>query len=206
MKIRTFAAVLVMAGAPALLAAQQTPPQVDRAPQRGEWRRGGQDGQGLIRFRQQLGLSDAQVSRLQAIQQRTQQRNAPIMQRIDAARRQAGLPEIRRRGEGGEGQQRAMRGRRGGRGRDGARPQLTEQQRQAFQRFREQVRPLHEQLRQNRQSAMQEARSVLTEQQRQQVQRLMQEHRGQRGRRGDARGQRQDRRGGEHRGHGTNQS
>lgn len=203
MKIRTFAAVLVMAVAPALLAAQQTPPQVDRAPQRGEWRRGGQDGQGLIRFRQQLGLSDAQVSRLQAIQQRTQQRNAPIMQRIDAARRQAGLPEIRRRGEGGEGQQRAMRG---GRGRDGARPQLTEQQRQAFQRFREQVRPLHEQLRQNRQSAMQEARSVLTEQQRQQVQQLMQEHRGQRGRRGDARGQRQDRRGGEHRGHGTTRS
>lgn len=206
MKIRTFAAVLVMAGAPALLAAQQTPPQVDRAPQRGEWRRGGQDGQGLIRFRQQLGLSDAQVSRLQAIQQRTQQRNAPIMQRIDAARRQAGLPEIRRRGEGGEGQQRAMRGRRGGRGRDGARPQLTEQQRQAFQRFREQVRPLHEQLRQNRQSAMQEARSVLTEQQRQQVQRLMQEHRGKRGRRGDARGQRHDRRGGEHQGHGTTRS
>lgn len=208
MKIRTFAAALVLAGAPALLSAQQQ--TAPRGEHRGEWqeRRGGQGGyQGLMRFRQQLGLSDAQVSRLQGIQQRLQQRNAPVVQRIDAARRQAGLPEIRR-GERGEGRKgpRAMRGQRGGRGQGEARPQLTEQQREAFRRFREQVRPLHEQLRQNGQAAMQETRSVLTEQQRAQVQQLMQERRGQRGRRGDFRGQRQHRRGAEHQGHGTNQS
>jgi len=199
MKIRTFAVALALAGAPALLSAQQDAPR-PRAEQRqgaeGHGRRGGWDrgeGQGreqaLLRFRQQLGLTDAQVSRLQAIHQRLEQQNAPIVQRIDAARRQAGLPELRR-PQAGQ-QQRAMRGQRGGRGQGNARPQLTDQQRQAFQRFREQTRPLQEQIRQNRQSAMREAQSVLTEQQRQQVRQLIQEHRGQRGGRGEFRGQRQ---------------
>jgi len=185
MKIRTYAIALALAGAPVLLAAQQTPPR-DRADQRGAWqdRRGGRGMQGerqgreqaLLRYRQQLGLSDAQVSRLQSIHQRLESRNQSIVQRIDAARRQAGVPELRaRRGEGGEGQ-RAMRGRQ-----RGERPQLTEQQREAFRRFREQVRPLQEQLRQNRQEAMREAQAVLTPQQRQQVQQLIQEHRGRRG-------------------------
>jgi hypothetical protein len=206
MKIRTYAIALAMAGAPVLLAAQQTPPQ-GRAEGRGGWgqhegaRQGGH--QALLRYRQQLGLSDAQVSRLQSIHQRLQSQNAPIVERIEAARRQAGLPELRaRRGEG----ERGMRGQRrrgegehgmhgerrreGGRAR-GDRPQLTEQQRQAMQRFREQVRPLHQQMLQNRQAAMRDAQAVLTPQQRQQVQQLIQEHRG---RRGDARGQRQGRR------------
>ena len=186
MKIRTYAIALALAGAPVLLAAQQTPQQ-GRGEDRGAWqdRRGGRGMRGerqggheaLLRYRQQLGLSDAQVSRLQSIHQRLQSRNESIVQRIDAARRQAGLPDLRaRRGEGGQGQQRAMRGRE-----RGERPQLTEQQREAFRRFREQVRPLQEQLRQNRQEAMREAQAVLTPQQRQQVQQLIREHRGQRG-------------------------
>lgn len=220
MKIRTYAFALALAGAPVLLAAQQTAPQ-GRADQRGGWedRRGGEQGgrqggeQALLRYRQQLGLTDAQVSRLQAIQQRLQSRNAPIAERVEAARRQAGLPEFRgRRGQGvqgqrgrGEGEQgrrgrgegaQGTQGRRdraeGGRAQGGQRPQLTDQQRQAMQRFREQVKPLHEQMLRNRQDALREAQAVLTPQQRQQVQQLMQEHR--RGRDGDARGERQGRR------------
>jgi len=194
MKIRTYAIALALAGAPVVLAAQQTTPQ-GRADQRGAWqdRRGGRGMQGgrqgreqaLLRYRQQLGLTDAQVSRLQSIHQRLESRNQPIVQRIDAARRQAGLPDFRaRRGEGGQQRQRAMHRQRG------ERPQLTDQQREAVRRFREQVKPLQEQLRQNRQEAMREAQAVLTPQQRQQVQQLIREHRGQRGQRGQFRGQR----------------
>jgi hypothetical protein len=215
MKIRTYAFALALAGAPVLLAAQQTAPQ-GRADQRGGWedRRGGEQGgrqggyQALLRYRQQLGLSDAQVSRLQSIQQRLQSRNAPIVERVEAARRQAGLPEFRaRRGQGEQGVQgqrgrgrgeQGTQGRRdrgqGGRAQGGQRPQLTDQQRQAMQRFREQVKPLHEQMLRNRQDALREAQAVLTPQQRQQVQQLIQEHRGRRGRDGDARGERQGRR------------
>jgi hypothetical protein len=186
MKIRTYAVALALAAAPGLLAAQQTTPQQGRGEQRGAWqgRRGGFDGerggQALLRYRQQLGLTDTQVQRLQSIHQRLESRNAPIVQRIDAARRQAGLPEFGARGRRGEGgqQQRAMRRQRG------ERPQLTEQQRQAFQRFREQVKPLHEEMLRNRQEAMREAQAVLTPQQRAQAQQLVREHRGQRGRRG----------------------
>jgi hypothetical protein len=215
MKIRTYAFALALAGAPALLAAQQTPP-AGRADSRGGWeaRRGGEQGdrqggyQALLRYRQQLGLTDAQVTRLQAIQQRLQSRNAPILQRVETARRQAGLPEFRaRRGPGEQGMQgrrgrgqgeQGMEGRRGrgegGRAQGGQRPQLTDQQRQAMQRFREQVKPLHEQMLRNRQDAMREAQAVLTPQQRLQVQQLIQEHRSRRGRDGDARGERQGRR------------
>jgi hypothetical protein len=191
MKIRTYAIALALAGAPVVLAAQQTAPQ-GRADQHGAWQgRRGMQGerqggyQALLRYRQQLGLSDAQVSRLQSIEQRMQSRNEPIVQRIDAARRQAGLPDFRaRRGEDGQ-QQRAMR-----RQRDGERPQLTDQQREAFRRFREQTKSLQEQLRQNRQEAMRDAQAVLTPQQRTQVRQLIREHRGQRGKRGQFRGQR----------------
>ena len=206
MKIRTYAIALALAGAPVLLAAQQTPPQ-GRGDQHGAWQdrrgaRGERQGgyQALLRYRQQLGLSDAQVSRLQSIQQRLQSRNAPIVERVEAARRQAGLPELRaRRGQGEQGMQ-GQRGR-GDRAQRGERRQLTDQQRQAMQRFREQVKPLHEQMLRNRQEAMREAQAVLTPQQRQQVQQLIQEHRGRRGRDGEARGQRQGRRqGGEGRG------
>ena len=205
MKIRTYAIALALAGAPVLLAAQQTPPQ-GRGDQHGAWQdrrgaRGERQGgyQALLRYRQQLGLSDAQVSRLQSIQQRLQSRNAPIVERVEAARRQAGLPELRaRRGQGEQGMQGQRRRGQRGRAQAGERRQLTDQQRQAMQRFREQVKPLHEQMLRNRQEAMREAQAVLTPQQRQQVQQLIQERRG---RDGDARGQRQGRRqGGEGRG------
>jgi Spy/CpxP family protein refolding chaperone len=63
-----------------------------------------------------------------------------------------------------------------------------------MQRFRDQVKPLHQQMLQNRQAAMRDAQAVLTPQQRQQVQQLIQERRGRRGRDGEARGERQPRR------------
>ena len=43
MKIRTYAIALALAGAPVLLAAQQTVPQ-GRADQRGGWEQGGRQG------------------------------------------------------------------------------------------------------------------------------------------------------------------
>src|SRR3712207_2331904 len=114
MKIRTYAMALALAATPALVAAQeQTTPRQGHGEQHGmrQHRRGGIDGQRgprqggyqqLLRYRQQLGLTDAQVSRLQAIRQRLESQNAPIVQRVEAARRQAGLPELRaRRGERG---------------------------------------------------------------------------------------------------------
>ena len=209
MKIRTFALTLALAGAPVLLAAQQQAPSQGRGDQRSGWenRRGGQRGErqggypALLRYRQQLGLTDAQVSRLQSIEQRLQSQNAPLVQRIEAARQQAGLPDFRARsGQRGQGEQsRAQGERRNGQGRAqrGERPQLTEQQRQAMQRFRQQVKPVQEQIQRNRQAALRDAQAVLTPQQRQQVQQLIQEHRGRRGRNGDARGARQGRRSGQ---------
>jgi len=191
MKIRTYAVALALFAAPGLLAAQETTPHQGHGEQRGarQERRGGLDrqrGHGyqqLLRYRQQLGLTEAQVQRLQGIRQRLQARNASIVQRIEAARRQAGLPEFRaRRGERGP-RGEGMHGRRPrgeGRAQRGERPRLTDEQRQAMQRFREQVRPMHEELLRNRQEALREAQSVLTPQQREQVQQLIREHRGQR--------------------------
>jgi hypothetical protein len=198
MKIRTYAMALALAAAPGLLAAQEPTPHQGHGEQHGirQQRRGGLDRQHgprqggyqqLLRYRQQLGLTDAQVSRLQAIRQRMESQNAPIVQRIEAARRQAGLPEFRarrgERGERGEGMQ-GRRPRGEGRAQRGERPRLTDEQRQAMQRFREQVRPLHQEMMRNRQEALREAQAVLTPQQREQVQQLIREHRGERGERG----------------------
>jgi Spy/CpxP family protein refolding chaperone len=185
MKIRSFALALALAGAPALLAAQQTPAQ-GRADHRGGWnQQGGRQG-GYLRYRQQLGLTDAQVSRLQSIDQRLQSQNAPLVQRMETARQQAGLPDFRtrraQRGQDGQGMQGERRGQ-DGRAQRGERPKLTDEQRTAMRRFREQVKPVQEQLQRNRQAAMRDAQAVLTPQQRQQVQQLMQEHRGARGQR-----------------------
>jgi hypothetical protein len=193
MKIRTIAMALAVAGTPALLAAQQgTPPvQGQRARPQLDSRgmRGHADGRfplrALINRRQQLNLTDAQVQRLTAIQQRLESQNRPLMERLRAQRQQAGLPEMRRPQQGERGQ--AARGRRQGERRQ--RPQLTEQQRQALTRFREQSQPLRQQIQQNVQAAARDARAVLTEQQRQQVQQLM-ERRGRRGGRRDGQGRR----------------
>lgn len=189
MKIRTIAMALAVAGTPAVLAAQQgTPPAQGQHGEHGQHHRGERGARGmrgqqggrgglrmLINRRQQLNLTDAQVQRLTAIQQRLESQNRTLMERLRTQRQQAGLPELRQ--PRGEGEGRAARPRR----ERGERPQLTEQQRQALQRFREQAQPIREQIRQNQQAAVREAQGVLTEQQRQQVQQWMSQHRGRRG-------------------------
>src|SRR5215213_10109376 len=103
MKIRTYAIALALAGAPVLLAAQQTPPR-DRADQRGAWqdRRGGRGMQGerqgreqaLLRYRQQLGLSDAQAAARRApAAHRAAARGVPPLPRAGEAAAGAASPE-----------------------------------------------------------------------------------------------------------------
>jgi hypothetical protein len=127
----------------------------------------------LLEKRVELGLTADQVRRLEAIHGRVQSRNQPIREQLQAARRQTGLPEPRPGARGGE------------------RVRPTEEQREARRRFRDQARPLMDQLRDNTRAAMREAREVLTDQQRQQIRRMhdRQGH-GQRGhgRRGGRRG------------------
>ena len=196
MKIRTFAVAIALAGTPAVLAAQQTPaPRGDHAGHgqlrgaRGGFGEGRERGalRALLAHRQQLNLTDAQVSRLTAISQRLESQNAPLMQRLQTLRQQSGLPERRafRRAGQGQGQQGQWQGQQGRQRQRGERPQLTEQQRQAMQQFRQQAQPIMQQIRQNTQAAMREGQAVLTQQQRQQIQQLMQQRRGERGGRGE---------------------
>jgi predicted transglutaminase-like cysteine proteinase len=191
MKILSFALALALAGAPAVLAAQTGQPQQgqqgwhqhgERQGQRGE-RRGRNPLAMLIAHRQQLNLTDAQVSQLQAIRQRLEAQNRPLMERVRSLRQQAGLPDFRReRREQGQGQAEGQeQGRR-------ERPQLTPEQRQAMQRLRPQLQPIMQQLRANNQAAMKEVQSVLTDAQKQQIRQFMR----QRGH-GRERGERQGR-------------
>ena len=180
MKIRSFAAALALAAAPGLLAAQQTQPAQAHA-RHGGWQHG-QRGehrggiQALISRRDQLHLTAAQVSRLQSIQQRLESQDRPLQDRMRALFQQSGLPDFRAR--------RAERGVQGqGQGQRARRPQLTEQQRQALRRVREQAKPIREQMRQNHQAALREVQAVLTPAQKQQVQQWRQQHQHRRGER-----------------------
>jgi hypothetical protein len=195
MKIRSFAVAMALAGAPAVLAAQQgTAPAAGQHQhgQRGAWgqrgeRRGGGALQALLAHRQELNLTDAQVQRLTAISQRLEQQNAPLQAQLRQLFTQAGLPDFRaRREQGQQGEQQ---------GQARQRPQLTEQQRQAFQRVRQQAQPIRQQMRKNMQAAVQEAKGVLTQQQQDQVKQYIQQHRRQGEGRGEGRGQWQGRRG-----------
>ncbi|HET6228988.1 MAG TPA: Spy/CpxP family protein refolding chaperone [Longimicrobiaceae bacterium] len=182
MKIRSFALGLALVGAPLSLHAQQASAPAQGREAHGQHARGGrgegQQGprqspiQRLIANRQQLSLTDAQVQRLQGIEQGLQSRNQPIMERMRAMRQQAGLPE---RGQGGA---------------QGQRPQLTEQQRAALKQSREQMRPLMKQMRDNNKAAMEQVKSVLTSAQKDQVKALHRQERGNREGHGHRGGQR----------------
>ena len=186
MKIRTFALAMTLLAAPAALAAQVAPPATPRAedgrqhreremrrergPRAGMERRARGEGRqlrnpiaGMLERRQQLNLSADQVNRLQAIQSRLESQNRPLVERMQALR---GQPGDRPGARGGE---------------------LTPEQRAQIERTREQFRPIAEQLRENRQTAMRDAVAVLTDAQRQQIRQFHREHgerRGMRGRQG----------------------
>lgn len=189
MKFRTYAIVLALAAAP-LPALAQNPapapdrPRAERAPgearRQGEVRRRGEMrrrmevrrraamqrrgmAERLIARREQLKLTDQQVARLQAIDRDLEGRNRAALERIRTIRESA-VPRLR---------QRADSARAGA-----ARMRLTEEERAALRRSREQVRPQMEQLRQNREAARREIESVLTAQQKEQLRAAREANRG----------------------------
>lgn len=114
----------------------------------------------LLRYRTELQLTDAQIARLQAITQRLEAQNQPLLQRL----RDAGIP---------------VRPERRARVRE-----MTPAQRQELRRKLEANRPTLQQLRQNMHGAMREAREVLTLEQQQRMRELMREHRSKHGKQG----------------------
>lgn len=153
------ALVAVIAAAPVSLEAQ-TP----RAPQGQEQAGRGQRPAPISRILEQraaLGLSAEQVSRLEAIQQRLQQQNAPLIEQLRAS---------------GAWQERGQNGERGQQRGPGARGE---------RQIPEELRPVMQQLRENNRTAMQQVQEVLTAEQRARLRELMQQHR-----RGEGRGAR----------------
>ncbi|MBB4639339.1 hypothetical protein [Longimicrobium terrae] len=163
-------AFVALAAAAAVPAAAQTPaaPPAARRPmeQRAQPRR---PLDRLLERRAEIGLTDAQVSRLQEIGRGLETRNAPLRERLSAERQRwaaerrtqlQNMPEEQRRQE-----MRRMR-------RD---PQVPST-----------MQPLVREMRENIAGAMRDANAVLTPEQRQQVRRVLREDRrgGMRGRRG----------------------
>jgi hypothetical protein len=166
--VRYMVALSLLAAAPA--AAQTGRPGADSA-RGGRWEHGGKHHrpafQGLLAHRQELQLTDAQVSRLQEIGRRLEERNAPIR------------AQLRSHHEQFKAQRRAQMER------------LTpEQRRDTLRRLREEghrrevpqaMRAPMEQMRANIRAAMEEAQGVLNPQQKERARQLMQEARRKRG-------------------------
>lgn len=159
MKIRSLALALTLAAAPLPLLAQTTPaPDAPRREVRDGARMQRAPLERLVAQRERLGLTAEQVTRLKAVQERLRSRNAPLLEQVRTARRQA-VPR-----------------------QPGTRAPLTEQERDALRRTREALRPVREQLRENRRGAAEEVRAILTDEQRTRLRELRRE--GRRGRDG----------------------
>lgn len=184
--VRYTLAFALLAAAP--VAAQGGRADSTRAPR---WERGAGRGESrpamerLVALRQELQLTDAQVTRLQEIGRRLEERNAPFRAQL-AAQREQYKAERRAQME-----------------------KLTpEQRRDTLRMLRERggrreipqaMRAPMERMRENLQAAMQEAQAVLTPQQKERARQLMAEARQARGDRMSA-GEGRHRRGGQGRG------
>ena len=140
--------------------------------------------QRLIAARQELQLTDAQVTRLQEIGRRLEERNAPLRAQLTAQRQQYAA------------QRRAQVERLSPEARRDTLTRLRQQGRR--REVPEAMRVPMNQMRENTRAAMQEAQSVLTPQQKDRARQLMEQHRrehgsrrgeGRRGRRGEPRTQ-----------------
>jgi Spy/CpxP family protein refolding chaperone len=120
----------------------------------------------MMQNREQLGLTDQQIARLEGIAQRLEQQNGPLLQRL----REAGIPVRPER-------------------RDGVREMTPEQRRELRERL-EAHRPTLMQMRQNTHAAMEEARVVLTPEQQERMREIMRQRDGHGGQHNDSRGQR----------------
>jgi len=168
--VRYMVALTLLAAAPA--AAQTGRAGADSA-RGGRWEHGGKHHrpafQGLLAYRQELQLTDAQVTRLQEIGRRLEERNGPIRAQLQAQHEQF------------KAQRRAQMER------------LTpEQRRDTLRRLREEGQRRHrevpqamrapmEQMRANIRAAMEEAQGVLNAQQKERARQLMREARQARG-------------------------
>jgi acyl-CoA reductase-like NAD-dependent aldehyde dehydrogenase len=167
--VRYMVALGLLAAAPA--AAQQNGRPGADSVRGGRWEQGGRQHrpafQGLLAYRQELQLTDAQVTRLQEIGRRLEERNRPIRAQLQAQHEQF------------KAQRRAQMER------------LTpEQRRDTLRRLREEgqrreipqaMRAPMEQMRANIRVAMEEAQGVLNAQQKERARQLMQEARRNRG-------------------------
>lgn len=103
----------------------------------------------LLRRRAELELSDDQVARLQAIDQRMEERNRPHVQKLVAMRR--ALPaELR-----------------------GSHREMTDAQKAEFRERMKEARPLMEQIHESNRSAMREVGEVLTADQKSRVRTIL---------------------------------
>jgi len=167
--VRYMVALSLLAAAPA--AAQQNGRPGADSVRGGRWEQGGRQHrpafQRLLAHRQELQLTDAQVTRLQEIGRRLEERNRPIRAQLQAQHEQF------------KAQRRAQMER------------LTpEQRRDTLRRLREEghrreipqaMRAPMEQMRANIRAAMEEAQGVLNAQQKERARQLMQEARRNRG-------------------------
>lgn len=146
MHVRKFILVLALLLAPAPLVAQERPhPEGHPRPMLAEAMERRGPLAALLRDREALGLTPAQVTQIEAIQQRLLERNRPLVEQLLRLRQSAGDPPR-------------------------VRPQeMTPEQRQAWERRVEQARPIMRQIHENNRQAMQEVGTVLTEQQKQQI-------------------------------------
>jgi Spy/CpxP family protein refolding chaperone len=164
MKIRGLILFLALLSAPEALAAQR-PSAPERAEESRESRGGPVDL--LLRRRDRLDLSEEQVSRLEEIRRRMEERNRPLVSRLLQMRR-----EIR--AEFG-----------------GSRRELEPARREEYRRRVEAARPLLREIRENNRAAMREVGEVLTRRQKERVRRMLRDHGDDdRKRKGDGRGRR----------------
>ncbi|HEX2168638.1 MAG TPA: Spy/CpxP family protein refolding chaperone [Longimicrobiales bacterium] len=182
---------------PAAAAAQTPRPEDGRMGQHGMARPGHDPATRILALRQTLALTEAQIDQIGRVRATLEERNAPLLAQLSAARdqmraeRQQVTPEQRevRRAQMQE-RREAMQERREAM-RDSVERMTPEQREQMRTRMQEragkvrqragaaarpgisdELRPVMEQLRSNTQEAMQQIQSVLTEEQRQKLQEL----------------------------------
>lgn len=126
----------------------------------------------LLERRAELGLTDEQVTRLQAIQARLQEQNAPLREQVRAAR-PAHAPHPRRMTP----EQRAEMRERMQAMTPEQRREMRGQMRARLQEHRGELEPVMRQLRENRRAAMDQVREVLTDEQEARLREMMEQRR-----------------------------
>lgn len=146
MRIYTIAVALALAAAPATSLFAQGG---DGGPGRGQRLLMGPAGGvgALLANADELGLSETQLTQLEAIQRQLQELNAPLLEQVGGGR-------ALRRG-------------------DGAAAPPTPQERENMQGSRDEMNPVMQQLRENTLAAMEQAQAVLSAEQREQARELL---------------------------------